>query len=292
MKLELVSQKTKLISNRISAASGIEFYKGHYYVIGDNSPSLFKLNENLEIVNTFKIVADVFEEPIPKKLKPDFEATAIITIANQDFLLIFGSGSKTKHRNLMLVFNLQSEQIVNTYNLLSFYQYLKQKTGAAINIEGAVASENKLVFFNRANNQVYAVAYEHLITEKFLNEDTCIHFCNLSLPVKENQHLGVSGAFYDKINDLIFCTASIEQTSNWIDDGKILGSYLVVINLTQVLNNEKILVSNFLKLSDNLKIESLCLNQKFSDVYQFLMVADPDNNESIFVELNIRNTVW
>jgi hypothetical protein len=53
--------------------------------------------------------------------------------------------------------------------------------------------------------------------------------------------LGISGACYDEKNDVLFLTASAEDTNNAYDDGEIIGSTLAIVyNAYQKLDNQSL----------------------------------------------------
>ena len=64
----------------IPSASGIEVIDKHIYIIGDDSPFLFRLNKKLEVLEKIQIAStkDLAGDRIPKKQKHDWEAMTLV----------------------------------------------------------------------------------------------------------------------------------------------------------------------------------------------------------------------
>ncbi|MEO6346858.1 MAG: hypothetical protein ABIO60_03020 [Aquaticitalea sp.] len=73
----------------IPSASGIEQIGNELYVIGDNSPWLYQLNELFEVIDKHLLLENVKDNSPPKALKPDFEAMKNVKIDEEMELLIF-----------------------------------------------------------------------------------------------------------------------------------------------------------------------------------------------------------
>ena len=132
MKLTIISQKTL---GHIPSASGIEIIDDAIYVMGDNSPWLFKLNKSYKLTGKLSIASgkNLVNREIPKSLKPDFEAMTSIGPDKNKKLLLFGSGSKSPQRDIMLQINVCGKSRIKTYSLKKLYIPLEgslSKTGA------------------------------------------------------------------------------------------------------------------------------------------------------------------
>lgn len=279
MLVDIISSKHLLTTDEIPSASGIEFYNEHFYVVGDNSPYLFVLSNNLEIIERIKIFPSEELKAIPKLKKPDFEATAILNDNDVDKLLIFGSGSYEEIRNKLVVFDLNSRQIVNEYNLSAFYNWLCKHGQSDINIEGAFCFHQQVILFNRATNFALVIDWEKLIENKF--EETKL--CEIRIPNVENNYVGISGACL--IDDTVILTGSIEKTEDWVNDGEILGSYLMKIPINQILEKDMIHIAQISKISNQKKIESICIMNTTKTDITAMLVVDQDNATSEFIEV-------
>ena len=91
---------------------------------------------------------------------------------------------------------------------------------------------------------------------------------------------GFSGAsVYD---DLLFFSASVEKTSDWVNDGEILGSFIGIINLCAP--DEEI---KFFSVEGEFKIEALMVLEKKKENYVLLAMTDNDNGESELLKIII-----
>ena len=59
------------------SGSGIEYYNGHIYLVGDDAKSILVTNKRWRKAKEISLFESK-EKRIPKKLKADFEATAIL----------------------------------------------------------------------------------------------------------------------------------------------------------------------------------------------------------------------
>jgi len=98
---------------------------------------------------------------------------------------------------------------------------------------------------------------------------------------------GVSGLFYYAEEDLLFFTASTEETPDAIQDGAIGDSYLGwVEGASGKLSRASVRADgliNLVKISPKLdaqKIESVCVERKTGRVFLLHLVADNDDGGS------------
>ncbi len=88
-------------TSKIPSGSGIIKSNNKYYVVGDDSPYLFILDNDLNIIDQKELIdtKSLNETRIKKSKKPDFEAFEKIN--DQEFV-IFGSGSKLPERVIFI----------------------------------------------------------------------------------------------------------------------------------------------------------------------------------------------
>lgn len=112
----------------------------------------------------------------------------------------------------------------------------------------------------------------------------------IDLPEIDGVKAGFSGATSDVENKRILFSASVENTSNWVDDGAVLGSFIGVIVpdeiqhhytplCTLIQENEPLLV----------KVESLTVITSSTESTKVAAVTDSDGSESEVIELTIKN---
>lgn len=278
------------------SASGIELYQNKFYIIGDDSNKILCLNRNLKFDKS--IVLFEFDGiRIAKKDKPDFEAC---TIYNHN-LLLFGSGSKLLERSFLYRYNLIDHSI-RKQDLLSFYELLLSINSIKeLNIEGITSIQEHFLFFNRANNNqnnslIVVYHFNSYLEDKLKIEDVEIRVIDIEIPTFKNHMLGISGATYHEAGDILFLTASAENTDNAYDDGEILGSVICIIkNASKEILNSKIIISNYINLESidvalkNQKIESICIQNYTTNKYDITLVADNDigNSEIFCLEMHL-----
>lgn len=253
----------------IGSASGLFFKNDVLFIISDNSKALYEYNisdKNLDM----HIILDNAELPqdnIPKKLKPDFES---ITPYGED-LCVFGSGS-TENRNKMVQFNTYTKKAVKALDLSDLYlsmQYFADIKPEDFNIEGAIYTGNVWYFFQRGNgangqNGVFTVTAENLENE----------FSILYNSYKLPKIKGVQTTFTDAIlvDDMIYFLATAENSNSTYADGEVLGSIIGSIKTDSMKLKLK------QTISDKHKFEGLTLYKNNKDSLEFLLCEDKDTD--------------
>jgi len=290
-KMELTVTK-RLPLNGILSASGIEILGKSIYLIGDNSPWLYKLNSQYEIEDKLQIFSfeNVQDEIIPKALKPDFEAMTAVQGCKPHDLYVFGSGSKSPLRDILVKIDVNGKNNFSHYSLVSFYSQLKNKcnlTDDEMNIEAAIANKDFIYLFNRGKNMIIQFSLSQF--NSFIEEEnTEISFKSFAIKLPEINGLqaGFSGATFWKEERKIIFTASVENTPNWIVDGEVLGSFVGILDLNNLQNNDQ---SICLPITENgknipLKIESIAIKSVQQNKVELIMVTDSDGGESEIIE--------
>lgn len=252
------------------------------YIIGDNSPWLFKLNEHFDVTAAWPVytLENAVQGVIPKPVKPDFEAMTLIG----GVFYIFGSGSISPQRELLIKLNPDEPQNCTRHVLTDFYTQLKrfcQLADDELNIEAAVSTTDFIYLFNRGKNCLIRFSITEF-NQFLINSNNTVELCkfDVELPTAGvTAKVGFSGAtFVPQLQKILF-TASAEDTKNWIDDGEILGSYLGLINLkTHQLEA-------YIPISENktqlpLKVESVAVKSFSNGKAQLFFVCDQDGEAS------------
>jgi hypothetical protein len=225
----------------VPSASGIEVHNGVIYLVGDDSPWLFRFDDRFELTGRFQIAPIPSENAVvPKKDKGDFEAITAVSWKGEPTLAVFGSGSKSPQRDLLVKISCADPNRIQHYSLTRFYDQLKKTANIGdpqLNIEAAVQHDGELLLFNRGVNLVVACKMEALIAH--LDEDSSVPPLTIypvNLPSVEGTEAGFSGAGLSPGGDIVF-TASVEQTRNWIDDGEVLGSFVGLLHIPSLRAN-------------------------------------------------------
>lgn len=289
MKLE-IKNRTELAG--VPSASGIEFYDNACYIIGDNSAWLYKCGYPFDRCEKYPIydTTNLINDTIRKVDKPDFEASTIAFKNEKYALFIFGSGSKSPQRDVLIKLDLNNPGNIQSFSLERFYLKLKEAGITELNIEGAVYANEFFYLFNRADNTVIRFGYDEF--DQFLqkpesNLKVTLHKFNL--PLEQGLQSGFSGACLIPGTQKILFTASLEQTDNWIDDGAILGSYAGVFDLETLAEVNKADVLPVLEDGSfvKVKIESVAVKSMSRQKLTIFMVTDSDGGVSELIEANL-----
>lgn len=277
----------------VPSASGITKVGNSFYVIGDNSPMLFKLNERYEIEEEIRLIPD--SEPImPKKIKEDFEAIETIVWNNQKQILVFGSGSKSPQRDVLYRYFLEDTTRFEKHNLTEFYNHLIDNTildKKSINIEGVAVSGNQMILLNRDKNLVMVLELDGFM--KYITKGGALpnlKTYQIKLPKLKEMQAEFSGAVFLPKEQKICFTASVENKDNTIDDGAIFGSYVGILDLNKLADNYEptcILIKQNGE-TPRIKVESVeVLYYRKNKSATLVLVTDSDGGISEVLEAEI-----
>ncbi len=292
MQLKFIKRKTL---KGIPSASGIELYANKRYIIGDDSAWLFILDRDLNVLEKVALLKNekLSDEPIEKKHKPDFEAMTFAKINGEDMLFIFGSGSKSKKRDKLIVVFPERQHNVKRFSLEDLYKTLRENEigeNHKLNIEAAAASNSTLYLFHRGNisgkNLVFSFPLNDF-ADYVLTESDCIPAYTVSsciLPSINGIASGFSGASLLDEKHILF-SASVEDTENEIDDGMVLGSFIGILNPETNELSCELLKEGTEPLS--IKIESVCILQTLDKLHTLYAVSDSDGGASELLEIEL-----
>ena len=231
---------------------------------------------------------------IPKDVKKDFEAMTTLDIHNLPWLVLVGSGSKSPSREFIYLKKYGSHETDSVlFEASTFYKQLQQIAGIGIedfNLEGVCNSKEELFLFNRGTNGMYRMdvsSFIDMVQGGPIVKD--IRYQELLLPELDGCKSGISGATYHSERDLIFFTASVEKTSNWIDDGEILGSCIGYFSPKE--QQEKINpITEWIKEEENLlilKVEAISISTNFKGKEVIYMATDNDSEACEMIEYSV-----
>lgn len=284
--------KTELIN--FPSASSIEFYNDLLYVIGDDARNLAILDKNYKLVDSVELFPGEGLR-IPKKIKPDLEASTVVEHNGRITLVVAGSGS-TPEREYLLLFPLDSLMNYEKISTNAFTNKLLKLGLKQINFEGLALVKDMLVFGNRGN---IAIPENHfvMVPAQELNalDKPSPVLVALNLSNEQGAFKGISGMAYIPSADILFFTASTEHTGNAYDDGQIGHSYLGYIKRFSSRSKEPAITPDeLLNLSEmnpafkDEKIESVAVESAGSNLILHL-VADNDNGTSTLFKLSFAN---
>ncbi|HEX8549144.1 MAG TPA: hypothetical protein VF691_19425 [Cytophagaceae bacterium] len=303
----------KVNLENIPSASGVEVINGIIYIIGDDSPYLYCLDHNLKLLEKIELFvsSDFASGRIPKNMKQDLECMTRIDIQGLPYIFIAGSGAN-ENREVGYLIKLPTKynkkHIVKAIDLHGLYSLLRSNNEISavgvINLEAAACNKNHFYLFNRGSLETSNVVLEFNLEEfiVFLMENEELvpfpKLIHLHLPELRGMKAGFSGASCD--GKYLYVTASVENTSNAIDDGEVIGSFLGIyeINETTYLRGDlphsigKQLSMNLLKDKEDVylgKVESITiLHKEEENVYSAVAVTDDDLGGSEILMLELR----
>jgi hypothetical protein len=300
----------KAILENLPSASGMEVINGIIYIVGDNSPYLYKLDHDLKVLEKIELFkAELKDGVIPKPVKPDLESMAKLFINNYPHILMMGSGSKSPYRDVAylvkLPTNYNRKHVITQINVADLYNLLRSNdeimNGGELNLEGATASKDNFILFNRSSSNSKNVALYFNLEEfiEYLQGHTEMTPFPLirdhDLPSINNVRAGFSGA--DVFDDKIFFTLAVENTTNAIDDGEVFGSFVgwmpasKVDNMKGSVRNENSIRSTVQLMYDGKpyigKVESIAVYEKEAEKYIALAVTDSDGGDSEILMLEL-----
>lgn len=285
--MQLTITDTLLLEN-IPSGSGLQKAGAGYYIVGDDAAFLFCLDSNFKVTAKILLLDTLpfAAGRIQKGEKPDFEAMERIS---ENELLIFGSGSKSPQRDLLVRVLLEDSPRVERHSLIPFYSQLKslpEFQNSELNIEAVAHHNNQLFLFNRKPGIIvrfdYSAFLNYLKGAAPLPE---LHMTPFSLPKIGGVEAGFSGATILPANSKIIFTATAEATQNAYDDGEIMGSLVGLINLT---NGEPAATCTYTLIPSTgaaLKVESVTVAEASAGrKAQLIFVTDDDQGNSVILK--------
>lgn len=142
----------------IPSASGIEMAGDFYYVIGDDSPYLYKLDRSFKLVERIVLTdtATFKSGRVAKGEKLDLEGITSFNLDNKFFLLMLGSGSGPMRNSgyLAEIPSSTSGQVsAFKFKLDPIYQHLQSDKEIVeeglLNIEGVAVGDDRLYLLQR-----------------------------------------------------------------------------------------------------------------------------------------------
>lgn len=289
MKLNLLDYKEL---RSYPSGSGIEFHDDKIYIVGDDATGVLVTDtrwKKQQEINLFE--SD--EKRIPKNIKADLEATAILHLDERVYLLVMGSGSRDNRTKIILI-DTETNKITE-FDGTNFYQRVKAAGIIDLNIEGATQVSDCIVFCNRGNK---THPDNHLIVTSldFFRDQQNAPIDIQKLDLSEYEEtMGLSGACYSYKHDWLLFTTSTEDTADSYHDGVIGKSYLGIMEdayrkiITHRLRvNELIDLPGTNKKFDGYKIESVCIQSGKRHNMKLHLVADNDTGVSYLFKIRIK----
>jgi hypothetical protein len=228
----------------LPSASGVEIVGETAYIIGDDAPFLYQLNAGTLAAGartTLFETAHFSSGRIPKDLKQDLECLTSLAVPGcETGLLVLGSGA-TAAREQGFWVPLQPAGAAGTVYPLSLsglYAALRPLLPKSIvlNLEAAAATPTELLLFQRtvgvsSGNLLFrlplAATWAYL--QRHTTQLPTITTQLFELPMVDGKPAGFSGAAWQ--DGRLLVTASVEDTTDAVLDGAVLGSFVGELTL-------------------------------------------------------------
>ncbi len=279
------------ILDKVPSASGIIKFKTDFYVIGDDSPYLFHIDENFDLLSKTQIHSSekLRDGKFLKIDKPDFEAMEMLS---ETEILIFGSGSKSPERDVCVLVEIGKEITYKKFDISLFFSHLKNMEvmqGYELNIEGLACDGDMLYLLNRGRNIIFSFSCIEFIAYCKTGSSFPIPKTNLfPLPKINGLEAGFSGATTFKDKPYLIFTAAVEDTPNAYDDGDILGSFIGVIKMKNGEISNDLLIKQIPNPGFPLKVEGVIIDRVLSETQtDLILITDNDGKPSEILRLRL-----
>lgn len=290
---KLITIEDQLYLPDVSSGSGLAIVDDKIFIVGDDSPFLYELDRQWALTHKHLLLEGLPEtERIPKAIKPDFECMAEEKTEQGTLLWMFGSGSKSPERDLLIIYDPAKPGNLRQYNLTALYDKLIALWGIGqdeLNLEAAVILDHRLYLFNRGSNQLAILPLAQLKSYLAAPSGRALDRLEIKSLQLELARAGglqsrFSGACTLPGTSLILFSATLEDTDNWIDDGEIMGSMLGFFDTEQpeLFSSQHMAFVRTAEGEPTLeKIESIgFLEQKKEGHVRLVAVSDNDDGTS------------
>lgn len=289
-----------ITTSAVSSGSGLAARDGFLYIIGDDVEYLAKISIDDQSASKIDLYPEAQQGRISKPEKHDLEAATWGVIGTDTFLIAFGSGGISPTRDTLFAINPDRPEMHFKRSLHQLYRSISLKAGlqpSALNIEGATIAGDQLILLNRGKNLFIMLSWRQFaayITDSQETRLPSFRVISISLPVIDNFPVGFSGVCTLNGQQLLF-TASLEETTDFIQDGAVKGSYIGVLDIRS--DSAVITAMTGLKNADGQpvtdKLESIEIISRHKDKIRAIAVADNDdgNSKLYYVDIMIPSSM-
>jgi hypothetical protein len=276
------------------SGSALAFMDSRLYLVGDDAPTILVMDEQLAVKGKIRI-AENKETRVPKKIKQDLEAMAVIRSGKSSSMLLIGSGSLAPYRNFCQVISPGSIY-KSTYDLGKFYSRLRDEGIREVNIEGAASIPGGIVLASRGNK---GFPRNHLVITgpSFYKQPDSASITVSRVGTNSDTAIfnGISGLEYAAGSDKLLMTVSTENTYNSFSDGAIGKSYLWIINdfstrkrISHINPDRVIDLEQLDTRFAGHKIESVCILKETRKELLLVLAADDDKGQTLLFKLRLK----
>ena len=284
----------------LPSASGVEIIGPTAYIIGDDSPYLYRLDAAtltpLEPVRLFD-TKHFDNGRISKKRKPDLECMVALTWPDgRAGLLLLGSGSRpTRDRAWFVPIDGAVPGLPEAMDLTVLYDHLRAylPAGVALNLEAAATTATELLLFQRTVGRTDAAllfvlplgTVLRLLAGEAGASLPVPHQLVFQLPLIDGCAAGFSGATF--VDGRLFVSASVENTTDAVLDGEVLGSFVGMVDMVaQTATFARLVWADGRAYVG--KVEGLAMRKLLgAGRWELLLVTDDDAGGSTAVVANL-----
>ncbi len=286
-----------------TSASGMSLIgKDRWLAVGDDGNHLGVLDGSGNLLALHLITdAQPLDENgrVPKLTKRDFESIASYDDHGIMRFVVMGSGTKVPARTFVLL-GAYVDGLLQTQELQAaeFYTQLMQAADISpdsLNIEGATVVGQTLILLNREDNKLLGIPLQAAIDAMRLpqrNQRLEVDVVRLRLPEFAGIVAGLSGACSDSTGTRVYFSASVEDNTDPLMDGQILGSYVGWIDWRWGMKEATPTTYHLVDAEGNRsfdKLESVEILGQTEDGLRLAGVTDNDDGSSQWLQILVPN---
>jgi hypothetical protein len=284
----------------IPSASAIELAGDNLIVFGDDARSLYVLDRAFQLAQVVPLPGiSPGQSRLPKHEKPDIESVLVYSFAGETHVLAFGSGSSGTARDGGFHARIDALRTIRVDELAlgALYDNLRQapelRPPGVLNIEGAAIMDDHIILAQRAagSSGNYLIRFERAAFISWLERSTLPPAAELfpvSLVCVSGVEAGLTGLAFSTVHRRLFFTAAVEDRSDPVQDGPVLGSFVGSFSWPAQQQPAVECCEAPENLPVTRKLESICLLQENPGGVHVLAVADDDMGSSQLANLSIR----
>lgn len=293
-----VTIRERRVLSGLQSASALEQVGDVFYVVGDDSPMLYRLDARGNVVGTTRLIDSHTNdgERLAKIAKPDLEAMSTVEWQGRRELLCFGSGSKSPARDVCFRVDVtegDAPRNVRRVELTALYDALRGNSEIVgtqmLNIEAACSTNKRLFLFQRGNisGRNTRIEFDLGTFMEFLDAPQApvptLRVTSYLLPTLQERRAGFSAA--TEFGDAVWIAAAVEDTDNEIDDGAKLASFVGTIQGQELVWIEPVLMDDEIA---PVKIEGISVLSSGEDFIDLVAVTDDDEGASEMLWVEVR----
>lgn len=285
-----ILQHKKLDS--LSSGSGLVFYERRAFIASDNLNGFVVLDSSDLSWNFYPFRVGEKRVIQQKAIKEDFESAARISINGKQGIIAFGSGSIDVQRDNILIINPGKPDSFRILPAAPFYRHIKNTLGISterLNLEGCFSFTDSLFLLNRGTNDVLSLGIADLaqMLDSNMKHMPALQVKRFSMPQVEGFPVSFSGACHFKDDRFLFC-ATVEKTTNWVEDGSVAGSYIGIASTDgRILQLSPFTDSSGKQLLQKLETIEISIPEK-NGIVECCALADNDDGSSTWFRFQLR----